>query len=271
MGIPAAPGGNSTSGLRLIANQNPNTTGGGVTGVFSGLSVSPLGQSFTGNYTLRFHAWQNAPGPFPAGGAGSTQMTGGGIGAATTTPQFPGGTINGVYFAASGEGGTTVDYRAYNGTTLQSDTSGVYAAGNATGSTNNSNSYYSQFGNVSPPAAQTALYPTQQTGTTAAGTQAFAWRQWDIVKTGNIVTWSVDGLLIATLDITSRPLQGDNIFLGQFDINATTTDAAGRGLLFGVIDNVIVFTPVPEPASLLGVVAIGFGGLTWLRRRMVKA
>ncbi|HEY2784056.1 MAG TPA: PEP-CTERM sorting domain-containing protein [Fimbriiglobus sp.] len=271
VGIPAAPGGTTTLGLKLQANVNPSPTDGQVTGTFSGISVSPLGKSFTGDYTLRFQAWQNAPGPFPGGGAGSTQMTGGGLGAVTTTAQFPGTAVDGVYFNASGEGGTATDYRAYVnvGAPIANTTPGVYAAGTQAGSTNNTDPYYQQFGGISPPAAQTTLFP-QQTGTTMTGTLGFAWHQWDIAKSGNIVTWSVDGKLIATVDITTELFAGDNIFLGQYDINATTTTGADRDLLFGLIDNVMVFTPVPEPASILGISAAGLAGLGWLRRRVMR-
>jgi hypothetical protein len=133
-------------------------------------------------------------------------------------------------------------------------------------SNNNTDPYYAQFGGISPPAAQTALFP-QQNGTTMAGTLGFASRQWDIARTGNIVTWSVDGKPIATVDTTADPLTG-NIFLGHFDINATASSGADRDLLFGLIDNVVVFVPVPEPVSVLGLSAAGWFGAGWLRRRV---
>jgi hypothetical protein len=270
LGIPAAPGGTTTRGLRLQANVNPSPTAGQVTGTFSGISASPLTSPIPAgatNYTLRFSAWQNANGPFPAGGTGSTQMTGGGIGARTTTPQFPGTAVDGVYVAATGEGGAAQDYRAYIavGAPL-ADTSGAYAAGAVAGSTNNSNAYYAPIGNIAPPAAQTALF-SQQSGNVMQGAPAFAWRQWDITKTGNNVTWSIDGLLIATIDVSAKPFAGNNIFLSHFDINATTTTGPDRALLFGLIDNVTVtINPIPEPGSF---VLVGLAApLLWrLRRR----
>lgn len=269
LGIPSAPNstGGTTIGLQLRANRPTAATP-----VFSGVSVSPNGQSFTGDYTLRFDAWQNSFGPFPAGGQGSTQMTGGGIGAVTTNAQFPGTTIDGLYFAASGEGGTATDYRAYTAVGAPiAETSGVYAAGNVAGVTNNTNAYYStnNFGGVAPPAGQTALFPTSQTGTTMAGTQAFEWHTWTISKVGNTVTWSIRNrngvdVPIATVDVTTDPFAGDNIFLGQFDINGTTTSLGdGDTLLFGLIDNVSV-TVVPEPSSLL---LAGLAVPAWLRLR----
>jgi len=257
IGIPSAPNsvGGTTRGLKMEANV-PGS------GVFSGMSASPLGQSFTGDYILRFDAWQNFNGPFPAGGNGSTQMTLAGIGAPTTQAQFPGGTFTGLGFSASGDGGTATDYRAYNAPGAPyAETSGVYAAGNVAGVTNNTHPYYSGFGNVAAPAAQLALFP-QQTGNTAVGTQGMRWHQWEITKNGSTVTWRIDGTLIAT--VSSFTLGSDNIFLGQFDINGTSsTDPNARALLFGLVDNVNV-SAVPEPATIA---VLGIGALALVRRR----
>ena len=55
VGIPAAPSGAGTRGLKLQANQS--------SGVFGGVSVSPNGQSFSGDYVLLFDWWENFNGP----------------------------------------------------------------------------------------------------------------------------------------------------------------------------------------------------------------
>ena len=264
VGIPAAPNsvGGSTRGLKLEAD-TPGTN------VFTGLSVSPLDQHFAGDYTLRADVWQNFNGPFPAGGNGSTQMTWAGIGTTGLAPQFPGGTWQGIGFAASGDGGTAQDYRVYIppgspvGAPLAPET-GAYAGGTGTGVRNNTDPYYAGFGSETAPAAQLTLFP-QQTGATAAGTQGMAWHLWEITKVGNTVTWTIDGVRIATADVTNAPFAGDNLFLGQFDINATSsTDPNARSLLFGLFDNVVVTDVIPEP-SALSLVAVG--GLALLRRR----
>jgi hypothetical protein len=146
------------------------------------MSISPNGFSDpAGDFTMTFDAWQNANGPFPAGGSGSTQMTIGGFGGDPTKVQFPGGTNQkSVYFGGTGEGGSGNDYRAYLGNvrlyrtppTLtvapglasaraqkNPDGSPVYAAGAVAGSTNNSNAYYAPLGSNTAPAAQTTLFP----------------------------------------------------------------------------------------------------------------
>lgn len=256
VGIPAAPSGSGTRGLKLEANI-PGTN------VFSGLSVTPIGRRFTGDFILRFDAWQNFNGPFPSGGNGSTQVTMAGIGAPEEQVQFPGSTFTGLGFAATGDGGSASDYRVYNapGAPLAPGT-GVYAAGTASTVQNNTHPYYSGFGNVSAPAAQLTLFP-QQTGNTAVGTLGMAWHRWTIEKIGDTVTWTVDNTLIAT--VTNPSFGGENIFFGQFDVNATSsTDPNARSLLFGLIDNIEV---VPEPSTIA---ILGIGTLGLLRRRRAK-
>ncbi len=272
VGIPAAPNstGGSTIGAQLRANQPSGAT-------FSGLSIAPNGQSFTGDYTLRFDAWQNFNGGFPGGGSGSTQATGGGIGANTNTAQFIGTAIEGVYFAGTGDGGSGLDYRAYTNTGASlAPSTGVYAAGTQSTAQNNTDAFYStnMFGSVDAPAAQLLLFP-QQTGTTAPGTLGMLWRTWTIEKVGDIVTWSVTNnvgtnVLLATVDtsIAGNELTGDNIFLGHFDINATSSgDVNADSLLFGLFDNVVVTAPVPEPGLLLGALALP----AYLLRRRCKS
>jgi hypothetical protein len=56
----------------------------------------------------------------------------------------------------------------------------------------------SSLGAKTAPAAQLALYPNQS-GITADGTFGMAWRNVVIEKIGTTVTWTVDGLLIATV------------------------------------------------------------------------
>jgi hypothetical protein len=265
VGIPAAPhsAGGTTRGLKLEADIPTNNT-------FTGVSASPLDQHFPDNYTLRADVWQNFNGPFPGGGSGSTQMTWAGIGTNGTTPQFPGTSVQGVGFAASGDGGTTQDYRAYTNTGAPLlPSSGAYAAGTtdspaASDSRQASDPYYVThgFGSRTAPPAQLELF-SQQTGATAPGTQGMAWHTWEITRIDNTVTWTIDGVLISTVDVTNEPFFGDNFFLGQFDINASSSaDPNARSLLFGLFDNVQVTdaASVPEPGTM-GLIVTAAAGL----------
>lgn len=231
VGVPSAPkSGGTTRGLKLQANLTSAT--------FGGVSVSPTGQAFEGDYRLRFDLWQNFNGPLPDGGSGSTQITGAGLGTAGTTPQWPAGTQDSVWFAATADGGSSVDYRAYSSAapTGYGDASGVFAAGGR----DQGNPYYAEFGEVTAPQAQVDLFP-DQAGTTYRGSQGFQWHDVVITKQGGQVTWQVDGLLLATVGLTNVTLGGGNILLMYSDINAgSSTDPDSPAVAFGLVDNVRV-------------------------------
>jgi hypothetical protein len=251
IGIPSAP--NSTGGTTRGAKLNANlgTTGVANTGVFpGGVSVSPLDFSlpYNTNFVIHCDVWWNFNGPAPAGGSGSTQMGGLGYGTAGATPQVVGGSDS--FFAvASGEGGSGDDYRIYTRAFPGSVqlASGAYLAGTVAGSRNNTAALYAtNFPGQTAPAAQVALYP-QQTGTTANGTQGWKWRDVKIEKIGPFVTWSIDGVILTRIDMTTNGLAGggelggDRLLLTLSDINAgNSTDTNAAALAFMLYDNLRV-------------------------------
>jgi len=260
-GIPSAPNSSGdTHGLKMDANTNATTQ------AFSGLSVSPLGQSFTGDYEMRADVWMNFVGPAPAGGSGSTQAGGMGIGTAGSTAQWAGGAQDSIHFSATTDGNSATDWRAYSSAapSAYADASSVYAAGAVAGNRNNSNAYYSSFVGQTVPSAQTTLFATQ-TGTALNGTLAFGWHDMRVKRVGNIVTWSVDGKLIATVDASTVTLGGNNILLNYYDTNGTASTAANKFLNCMIVDNLQV---VPEPSTWL---ALGLGSAMLLRRRARKS
>jgi hypothetical protein len=253
VGIPSAPSGVGTRGMKLQANLT--------NGIFGGMSVSPSGVNIAGDYTVAFDWWANYNGPLGSGGSGSGNLSTFGVGTAGDTVQWPGGVQDSVWFAATGDGSSASDWRAYSSAASTSYPSGdpVYEA-----DTNNSNNpYYAGFGQVSAPAAQVALFPGQ-TGSTPIGAAGFAWHEVEISSIGGFVTWTVDGLLIATVDLSTVSVGGGNIFFGHSDYNASSsTDPNDAALLFTLIDNIAV-TQVPAPGTV-GVV--GLCGIAALRRR----
>jgi hypothetical protein len=266
VGIPPAPGGSSTRGLWVNANVGTN--------VFSGGSASPVGLSLPSEYVLTAYVWQNTVGPFPAGGSGSTQVSNISVGVTGTDNEFPGGTITGVQVGATGDGGSSADYRVYSalmpngagGVLNTTNTPPVYAAGSQN---NTATLYTTLFPGQTPPAAQTLIYGTQ-TGTTAAGTPAFAWNLWEITKTASEITWKVNGTELATVDASLYPASfgGDNIAFGQFDINSGSSTDPNAGVLIGGLYDNITVSAVPEPASVgLGSIAAVAGLLGAILRR----
>jgi hypothetical protein len=265
VGIPTAPSALGTRGMKLQANQS--------SGIFGGMSVSPNGQNFGGIYTVTFDWWGNFNGPFPAGGSGSTQLSTFGVGTSGTLAQWPGGTQDSIWFAATGDGNSSTDWRAYSTTapTRYADTAaGIYAAGAFAGSSNASDAYYAGFGNNAAPAEQLALFP-QQSGATLVGSAGMEWHEVEIAVGLLNVTWTVDGLLIATVPLLDDTVNtGNNIFFGHSDTNASSsTDPNDSELLFTLIDNIRVTdnaVAVPEPGAL-AVLALALGGFVFSRRR----
>ena len=257
IGIPSAPNsGGTTRGAKLNAN-----LGILLPGTFpAGVSVSPLDYSLSPdtNFVIHCDVWLNFNGPAPGGGSGSTQMGGIGFGTAGTTPQII-GAADSLFAVATPEGGSGSDYRVYTQAlpgSVQVE-SGAYVAG----SRNNSASYHAtNFPGVTAPAAQTILY-SQQTGTTADGSQGWAWRDVQIEKIGPFATWSIDGVPIAVVDLTTNggTFGGDKLVLTHSDINATASaDTNAPALAFSLYDNLrvsnivanVVTVTAPSPMGM---------------------
>jgi len=272
VGIPSAPHstGGSTRGLKLGANLL-----GLATPSLAGISVSPTAQSFLGNYTIKFDWWHNWLGAASggignaAGGSGSTQLSTFGLLTSGTTANFAGAS-DGVFFASTGDGASSSDYRTYSSEKPTSyavaDAHNTYAAG----SQNSSAALYQTLfpAGATAPATQTGISATQS-GSTLAGTAGFRWHDVEITKNGNIITWLVDGTLLATVDTTSFTVatSGNNILFGMADTSTGAGTPAGlfAQLDFTLIDNVNV-SVLPEP-SALALSLVGAASLFMARRR----
>jgi hypothetical protein len=271
VGIDPAPNsaGNTTIGMKLGANLN--SANAPATGI-PGISASPTGQSFSGDYTLSFDWWSNYIGPLGVGATGSTMLSNYGIMSSGTVANYP-GSADGVWFSATGDGQSATDYRIYSSERQASydlpasgnplDLHATYAAG----SRNSSAALYTATfpAGATAPADQLAAHSTQS-GSTSAGAAGFRWHDVDITRIGDTVTWHVNGTLLASLDTSSFTTGGSNILFGHSDTNSTTNTNAQllQDLQFTLIDNVVVTDVVPEPAamSLLAVAAVA-----GLRRR----
>ena len=255
LGIPSAP--HSTGGTTLGVQMKANLT----LGVCAALSISPTNQSFSGDYRLHFDGWINVNGPFPAGGASSTEYLTAGIGTAGNRTEWTtNANADGFYFSADGDGGVSAssttfgDYSGYIGKNWQNAGTGIYAAG----SLDNANPYYTSAfpTGQSAPALQQANYP-QQTGSLNPGTFGLAWHDVIVSRRGSTVNWAVDGILFAT--ISNATFTASNVFVGFWDPFASLTD--NTNLSFGLVDNLRVEVPAVAPvitAQPQGV-WVGFG------------
>ncbi len=253
LGIPSAP--NSTNGTRRGLQMKANLSLGAVAAV----SLSPTSQNFSGDYRLHFDAWINVNGPFPGGGAGSTEFLTAGLGTSGTRTEWTGNaSADGFYFSANGDGGssdtatTTADYNAYIGATVQAAATGDYWAGTGTTARGNGNFYYtSAFPAGQPaPALQQTTYP-QQSGNLNPGTFGLAWHDVIVSKRGSTVDWVVDGVRCCT--ISNATFTASNVFVGFWDPFASLS--SNNVINFGLVDNVRVESPATAPVFTLQPVA----------------
>jgi len=260
-GIPAAPNsaGGTTKALKLEANLAAPP---GVEAV----SLSPSGQSFSGDYTLRFDMWINVNGPFPGGGSGSVEHLTAGIGTTGDHLQWgsPGHRADGIWTVVNGEGSGGRDFRIYKDGVEQLAASGAYGGLTDSNVQDNLHPRYAKAfpAGATPPAIQ------GQSGSLSAGTVGFAWRDVAISKKGHVITWSIDGFTIATIaTVESTFADPGNIFVGYWDFFDSVSDNAAQS--FGLVDNVRV-TAVPEP-SIYALAGFGLAGLATARRRLLAA
>ena len=255
VGIPPAPNsGGTTRGMILQANLG--------TGVFGGFSVSPTGQSFTGDFKIAFDYWGNTH-QTPAGD-GTSNLSYFGFGTSGTFGNFP-GQADGVWFGVVADGDSGADYRVYSHDRAISyqvpprepdapdfcdcDDDATHYALTQFGMepTRDSDAgvlYRDNFGAVTPPEAMQAEFPNADlSSATFLGSLAFEWHRMEIVKEGNLASWFVDGVRLIELDMSDlSPFPGDNILFGHSDITNGSPPAASDAfdLLFTLIDNVEV-------------------------------
>jgi len=176
------------------------------------------------------------------GGTGSTQHGTAGLGTTGNRVQWTNvsSTANGIWFGVDGEGQAVdaptgaylSDFEAYSGTTRHAAESGVFAAGTASNSRGNLNTYYAG----TFPGGQTAPAAQGQSGALEVGTVGFAWRDVIISRTGDTVEWFIDGLKIAT--ISGASFTANNIFIGLWDSFNSLSD--NTNFSFAMFDNVRV-------------------------------
>lgn len=271
-GVPPAPGSNGTTiGLKLQSSLFSNVLG--------GFSANPNDLNLTGDYSVQFDVWASTVGGaagFPTGGSGSTMLSTFGI-LTTGTASETILSSDGVFFAATGDGGSASDFRAYS-VEDKNSYDGTAGEPNATyhaGSRNGTAQLYIDAvgGDVTVPQSVKDAFPGQNMeGVLSAGATAFQWHHHEIRKIGNIVEWYMNDFKLITVDMTNfaTPTLGGNISFGHADINfASSVDINAGDLLFTLIDNIEVHQLTPggvEDADFDGNgIVDGRDFLTWQR------
>jgi hypothetical protein len=205
-----------------------------------------MGLGLSGDFEMRFDQWMN----YNQTAVGTTEVGGAGFGTAGTSCQVAGMALDSDFFGATLDGRSAFDYRAYGPAH-----SGSYHAPDhvITGDAASPFVYFAQTQNNSDSTYYTANFPSQlcpqdqinsflaQEGAASpAGTLAFAWHEVSIKKAASTATYSVDGVLIATVNVTDAGAQGGaNILFNLFDTNGNeNNDVDGTNLCFMLIDNV---------------------------------
>jgi hypothetical protein len=252
LGIPPAPGGEgSTRGLRLAANGN------GSIQAITAATTAP----FLGPYLVTVDFWGNTNGPLPAGGPGSTEFLGGGVGFTGFAPRA------GASMLVSIEGNSTAaDWRLDKGFAAQALNTGFYNPAitslNVTSATSADPNFFftAPFPGRPAPAAQAGT-----TGTPFNGTVAFGWHTLTIlanVMPGEAEFW-VDATLIGKLtqSMLAVPTEGAGSLTLLDPFTSISSSDLNTDPVFALFDNYRVQT-VPSA---------GTGGLaaTRLRRDLI--
>lgn len=246
---PSKPGG-TTKGLVFRANL-------AVSLPRNAISASPTGLNLSGDYRLRFKAWNNYNGPLFQGGAGSTYHLTSGVGTTGDHAQFQFGSADGIWFDMGGDGASSQligDTSAYAGSTVLTAEYGVYAAPGTVDTVDRprsaTNPYYSIWGGIQAPAAQVTAY-SQQAGTSAVGAMGASWHTIVVGHETNTVYWVIDGILIASVPDNFAAL-GPNIFVGWADnfVNGATSSPNPAAMSFGIIDDLRVETVAAAPITI---------------------
>jgi hypothetical protein len=247
LGIPAAPNGSDTIGLRLASNITSDGPGA------AAVSVSP-DASFSGQYTVQFDFWLNYH-----TSAGTTEYGGGGIAFDVNGGQ----PLNGKSLLVDTDGDTLTDYLLVDNGTVLGVESNAYTLTSLDHADPSNEALRQQFPGNAPPESQNTDFG-QVLAPNPAGTFGFGWHTMLIQAdtAAGTATFSIDGFEFGTIN-------GDvsgNISLTHWD--RFNSVAGNADLAFGAYDNLIV-TQVPEPSALLLIGGSLCGLLAAARRRML--
>ncbi|MBA4150361.1 MAG: hypothetical protein H0X66_19800 [Verrucomicrobia bacterium] len=238
--IPAAPNSSGTTkGLKVTVNKD-------ATPGPAAVSLYPNGQTFSGNFSLKFDMWANYNGS-AYGGAESTEHVSFGINHAGDKANWPtNAPSDGVWFLATTEGGSALDYRA-----LVGDGSGnPTEVGDPAFPDRDGDEVKEVNATPQQPATHPLklIFPSPQFE--SAGAPGKEWVQVEIRQIDGMVTWLMNGYLIGEHNNGQFFGQSSgNIMLGYMDTFAGVPNPPTDSYV--IFDNVRVFSnPTPTVVTV---------------------
>ena len=227
----------TTLGLKLMVNTDDQ-------GSEASVSLFPNGFNASGNYALQFEMFMSYNGS-AYGGSGSTEFAIAGINQSGTKIASLDGNIaldgDGVFFAVSGEGGASRDYRAYSGDGMEAplwldEQEAEY------GFTDLDYDTFGEF-NAFPGSPLDFVFPAPTHET--PGVPGKVWMPIEIRQVDGTVTWVVGGHVIAEILPEDLFADSGNIVIGYSDPFSSIANPVEENYV--IIDNVRVVSIEPKP------------------------
>ena len=250
MTVPKNPfdSGDSTLGLKLVVNSDDEAAE-------SSVSLFPANFSVDGDYAIRFELFMSYNGP-AYGGSGSTEFTTMGVGQSAELVGFLDGNAaldgDGVFFAVSGEGGASRDFRAYVGDGF-SEPEFLDEQGARVGFTDMDGDGVGEYNAfVGGPLERVFAFPPHET----EGAPGKGWVRVEVRSVGGEVSWIMNGQIIATIASDTVLTGGNNVMIGYSDPFSSIADPGEEN--FAIIDNFrVVQLGAGEVPSIVGVTVDG--------------
>ena len=232
LSVPKNPFGpdDSTLGLKLAVNSDAE-------GGEASVSLFPRGLEADGDYALQFEMFMSYNGP-AFGGSGSTEYMTMGVGHSGELVAFLDGNAaidgDGTFFAVSGEGGASRDFRAYSGDGFSSPTF-FDEQTERVGFTDMDGDGIGEYNTFAGgPMERVFPFPPHET----KGGPGKGWVRAEVRKVGETVSWILNGQIIATLGADQALADGNRVMVGYADPFASIADPGEEN--FAIVDNLRV-------------------------------
>ena len=246
LSVPKNPfdSGDTSLGLKMFVNSNDE-------GVEASVSAFPKDLSAEGNYALRFEMFMSYNGP-AFGGSGSTEFVTMGVGHSGDLVAFLDGNAavdgDGTFFAVSGEGGSSRDYRAYvgDGFSVPEFLDEQSARVGFTDMDGDGVGEYNAFGGG--PLERVFPFPPHET----KGAPGKGWVQAEVRIVDGAVSWVLNGQIIATISADQALIDGNRVMIGYSDPFSSIADPGEEN--FVIFDNLrVVQLEAADELPLVGV------------------